>query len=61
MGFARKEYWSVFPCPLSGDLPDLGTKAMPLKSPALAEGFFYFLIYFFTEEFIYRAAMEKQT
>jgi len=49
MGFARKEYWSVFPCPLSGDLPDLGTKAMPLKSPALAEGFFYFLIYFFTE------------
>ena len=24
MGFSRKEYWSGFPCPSSGDLPDPG-------------------------------------
>ena len=24
MGFSRQEYWSGFPCPLPGDLPDPG-------------------------------------
>ena len=24
MGFSRQEYWSGFPCPSPGDLPDLG-------------------------------------
>ena len=37
MGFPRQEYWSGLPCPLPGDLPDLGIKP---QSPALAGGFF---------------------
>ena len=32
MGFSRQEYWSAFPCPLPGDLPDLGIKP---RSPTL--------------------------
>ena len=32
MGFSRKEYWSGFPFPSPGDLPDPGIK---LGSPAL--------------------------
>ena len=39
MGFPRQEYWSVFPCPPPGDLPDPGTEPMSLMSPALACGF----------------------
>ena len=31
MGFSRQEYWSGFPCPPPGDLPDPGIK---LQSPA---------------------------
>ena len=27
MGFSRQEYWSGLPCPLPGDLPDLGIEA----------------------------------
>ena len=26
MGYSRKEYWSVLPCPPPGDLPDAGTE-----------------------------------
>ena len=34
MGFSRQEYWSEFPFPSPGDLPDLGIKPMaPAKSP----------------------------
>ena len=40
MGFSRQEYWSGFPCPSSGDLPDAGIKSRSLTSPALAGGFF---------------------
>ena len=40
MGFSRQEYWSVFPCPTPGDLPDPGIKLAALMSPALAGGFF---------------------
>ena len=29
MGFPRQEYWSGFPFPLSGDLPDLGIEPEP--------------------------------
>ena len=32
MGFSRQEYWSGFPCPAPGDIPDPG---MDTKSPAL--------------------------
>ena len=37
MEFSRQEYWSGFPFPPSGDLPDPGIKP---ASPALAGGFF---------------------
>ena len=37
MRFPRQEYWSGFPFPSPGDLPDPGTEP---KSPALAGGFF---------------------
>ena len=37
MGFSRQEYWSVFPCPPPGDLPDPG---MEPTSPALGRRFF---------------------
>ena len=40
MGFSKKEYWSVLPCPPPGDLPDPGIKPTSLTSPALANGFF---------------------
>ena len=40
MGFSWQEYWSGFPCPPSGDLPNPETKTMSLMSPALAGGFF---------------------
>ena len=30
MGFSRQEYWSGFPCPLPGDLPDPGTEPVSL-------------------------------
>ena len=36
-GFSRQEYWSVWPFPPPGDLPDPGIE---LVSPALAGGFF---------------------
>ena len=36
-GFSWQEYWSGFPCPPPGDLPNPGIK---LTSPALAGGFF---------------------
>ena len=34
MGFPRQEYWSGFPFPSPGDLPDPGIK---LRSPVLQE------------------------
>ena len=37
MKFSRQEYWSGFPFPPSGDLPDPGIEP---SSPALAGGFF---------------------
>jgi len=37
MGFSRQEYWSGFPFPSSGDLPDPGIKP---QSPASADRFF---------------------
>ena len=36
MRFSRQEYWSGFPCPPPGDLPDTGIKPEFLRSPALA-------------------------
>ena len=35
-GLSRKEYWSEWPCPPPGDLPNPGIKRMSLMSPALA-------------------------
>ena len=40
MGFSRHEYWSGFPCPAQGDLPNARTEPMSLVSPELAGGFF---------------------
>ena len=40
MGLSRQEYWSGFPFPTPGDLPDPGTEPMSLASPVLAGGFF---------------------
>ena len=40
MGFSRQEYWSGFPCPSPGYLPDPGIKPESLVSPASAGGFF---------------------
>ena len=39
-GFSRQEYFSGFPCPPPGDLPDPGIEAVSPTSPALAGGFF---------------------
>ena len=39
-GFFWQEYWSGLPCPPPGDLPNLGTEPLCLRSPALAAGFF---------------------
>ena len=36
MGFSRQEYWSGWPCPPPGDLPDL----VSFMSPVLSSGFF---------------------
>ena len=38
MGFSREEYWSGFPFPTPGDLPDVGIETESLKSPKLARG-----------------------
>ena len=38
MEFFRQEYWSGFPCPPLGDLPDPGIEPKSLMSPALAGG-----------------------
>ena len=40
MGFSRQEYWSGLPCPLPGGLPNARMESVPLKSLALAGGFF---------------------
>ena len=40
MEFSKQEYWSGFPCPPPGDLPDTGVKRVFLTSSALASGFF---------------------
>ena len=38
--FSRQEYWSEFPFPTPGDLPDPWIEPESLLSPALANGFF---------------------
>ena len=40
MGFSRQEYWSGWPCPAAGDLPDPGIEPAFLMSHVLAGGFF---------------------
>ena len=40
MRFSREEYWSGFPYPLSGNLPDPGIEPTSLVSVALASRFF---------------------
>ena len=40
MGFSRQEYWSGFPLPPPGNLPDLGIETLSPVSPALECGFF---------------------
>ena len=41
MGYSRQEYWSGFPCPSPGDLPNPGTEPTSLTSPALEADFYY--------------------
>ena len=40
MGFSRQEYWSGFPCPPPGDLPNPGIEPVSVMSSALAGRFF---------------------
>ena len=40
MGFSRQEYWSEWPFPSPGALPDPGVKPASLIYPALAGTFF---------------------
>ena len=40
MGFFRQEYWSGWPVPPPGDLPDPGIEPESSVSPTLAGGFF---------------------
>ena len=40
VGFSRQEYCSGLPCPPPGDLPNLRTEPLFLRSPALAGRFF---------------------
>ena len=40
MGFSRQGYWSGFPGPPPGDVPNLGIELRSFMSPALAGGFF---------------------
>ena len=40
MESSREEYWSGWPCPPPGDLPDPGIEPTSLMSPALADRFF---------------------
>ena len=35
-----QEYWSMLPCPPSGDLPNPGIEPINLMSPALEDRFF---------------------
>ena len=41
MDFSRQVYWSGFPFPTPGGLPNPGIKPTSPVSPALAGGFFY--------------------
>ena len=41
MGFSRREYWNLLPCPPPGDLPDPGVKPASLRSPVLAGGLYH--------------------
>ena len=40
MEFSSLEYWSGWPFPFLGDLPDPGNSPVSLTSPALAGGFY---------------------
>ena len=40
MGLSRQEYWSGWPCPPPGDLPNPGIEPMCLMFPALVSGLF---------------------
>ena len=40
MGFSRQKYWSGFPFPLPGDIPDTGIKPTSPVSPKLAGRYF---------------------
>ena len=39
MGFSRQEYWSGWPFPSPGALPDPGMEPVSLPAPAVAGGF----------------------
>ena len=51
--FSRQEHWSGLPCPLLGDLPNIGIEPTSPASPALAGGFFIHWATWETQEGIY--------
>ena len=58
MGFSRQEYWSEFPCPPSGDLPNPGIKPTSHVS-ALAVGFFTTSATWETLSFLYHHSVNS--
>ena len=56
MGFSRQEYWTGWPCPPPGDLPDPGTEPASPATPELQADFF---IFFFTTESLGKESTEN--
>ena len=48
MGFSKEEYWSGWPFPPPGDLPDPGIEPVSPASLALAGRFVFFFLFFLT-------------
>ena len=57
MGFSRQEYWTGWPCPPPGDLPDPGTEPASPATLELQADFFIF--YFFTTESLGKESTEN--
>ena len=52
MGFSRQEYWSGWPFPSPGDLPDPGIEP---RSPAFLLGLTRFILFYFIIIFFFAA------
>ena len=58
-GFSSQEYWSVLPCPPSGDLPDPEIEMCLLHSLHWQAGVFFFCFLFFVFFFFTNRATQK--